>query len=118
MFVQQEKQQPSIIQKKVYAFAKLKLSYSWCDVRRKSKVCVRPSFVSDSVCSSDWHLYLKRTSNAAYQFGTASLVLMDFRRHAKEVRKEGCFVPKRKVGRQKKSEKELTHRAFKSCHFS
>ena len=36
----------------------------------------------------------------------------------RKLEKEGCFVPKRKVGRQKKSEKELTHRAFKSCHFS
>ena len=103
MFVQQEKQQPSIIQKKVYAFAKLKLSYSWCDVRRKSKVCVRPSFVSDSVCSSDWHLYLKRTSNAAYQFGAASLVLMDFRRHAKEVRKRRMLCSKTE-GRTAKEE--------------
>ena len=81
-----------------------------------------PSFVSDSVCSSDWHLYLKRTSNAAYQFG-ASLVLMDFLGLVlggmqRKLEKEGCFVPKRKVGRQKKSEKELTHRTFKSCHFS
>ena len=56
-----------------------------------------PSFVSDSVCSSDWHLYLKRTSNAAYQFGAASLVLMDFRRHSKEVRKGRVLCSKKEV---------------------
>ena len=57
---------------------------------------MRPS-VSDSVCSSDWHLYLKRTSNAAYQFGASLWIEGGMQKRKGALFQNGSYDGKRRA---------------------